>query len=64
MNGGLHGAATVVLSSIIAILGLVMIVVALAGGGGPTARGVLIGALFVLAGAGRGWLAWKGPGAS
>jgi len=60
MSGGLHGAATVVLSSIVALLGLAMIVVAVAQGGGPLARGVLVGALFLLAGGGRAWLAWKG----
>ena len=57
---GLYGGATVVLSSLVAVLGVVMIVVALAGGGGPLARGVLVGLLFVLAGAGRAWMAWRG----
>lgn len=60
MSGGLHGAATIVLSSIVALLGLAMIGTAIAGGGGPLARGVLVGALFVLAGGGRAWLAWRG----
>lgn len=61
MSGGLHGGATIVLSSIVALLGLAMIVTAVAGGGGPLARGVLVGALFLLAGAGRVWLARRGP---
>lgn len=60
MSGGLHGGLTIVLSSIVALLGLAMIVTAIAGGGGPLARGVLVGALFVLAGGGRAWLAWHG----
>lgn len=60
MSGGLHGGTTIVLSSIVALLGLAMIVTAIAGGGGPLARGVLVGALFVLAGGGRAWLAWHG----
>lgn len=62
MNRGLHGQVTIVLSTIVALLGVALIVIAIAGGGGPLARGVLIGALFVLAGAGRAWIAWKGPG--
>lgn len=62
MNRGLHGAATIFLSSIVALLGVALIVIALVGGGGPLARGVLIGALFVIAGGGRAWIAWKGPG--
>jgi hypothetical protein len=62
MSRGLYGAATIVLSSLVALIGVAMIVIALVGGGGPLARGVLVGALFVLAGAGRAWMAWKGPG--
>lgn len=60
MSGGLHGGVTIVLSSIVALLGVAMIVTAIAGGGGPLARGVLVGALFALAGGGRAWLAWRG----
>lgn len=60
MSGGLHGGTTIVLSSIVALLGLAMIVTAITGGGGPLSRGVLVGALFLLAGAGRVWLAWRG----
>jgi hypothetical protein len=39
------------------VLGLAMIVRALTAGGGPLAVGVVFGALFVLAGAGRLWVA-------
>ena len=53
----LHRTSTVVLSSVLLALGLAMIVVALAAGGGPLAKGVLLGALFVVAGAGRLWVA-------
>jgi hypothetical protein len=49
-----------VLSTLVALLGVVMIVIAVAGGGGPLARGVLVGLLFVLAGGGRAWMAWRG----
>lgn len=60
MSGGLHGGTTIVLSSIVALLGVAMIVTAVAGGGGLLARGVLVGALFAVAGGGRVWLAWRG----
>ena len=52
-----HRTATRVLSLAMVALGLAMIVVALVAGGGPLARGVLVGALFVAAGAGRYWVA-------
>ena len=48
-------AATAVLSGAMVLLGLAMIVRALAGGGGPLAFGVLVGLLFVAAGAARLW---------
>jgi hypothetical protein len=54
---GVHRTATLVLSGAMVVLGLAMIVVALAAGGGPLARGVLVGALFLAAGAGRIWVA-------
>jgi hypothetical protein len=44
------------LSLLLIVLGLVMMVTALAGGGGVLALGVLVGAAFTLAGAGRLWL--------
>ena len=44
---------TVVLSSLMVVIGLAMIVRAVAGGGGPLAVGVVLGLLFVAAGAGR-----------
>ena len=44
-----------VLSLLIAGLGIAMIAVTLANGGGPFAFGVIIGVLFVLAGGGRLW---------
>jgi hypothetical protein len=48
-----HAAATKLLSLIMVGLGLAMIVLAIAGGGGPLATGVLVGILFCAAGAGR-----------
>jgi hypothetical protein len=52
-----HRRSTVLLSAIMVLLGLTMIVRALAGGGGALAVGVVFGALFVAAGAGRLWVA-------
>lgn len=48
--------STRALSFVLILLGLVLIVSALARGGGVLAVGVLIGACFTLAGAGRLWL--------
>jgi len=45
--------ATLVLSSLMVVIGLAMIVRAIAAGGGPLALGVVLGILFVAAGAGR-----------
>lgn len=59
MNRGLHGNATIVLSSLVALIGVAIVVRTIAGGGGPVAQGVLIGLLFAAAGAGRAWMAWK-----
>ena len=44
------------MSTLILLLGVVLLVVTLARGGGPLASGVLLGVLFVLAGAGRLYL--------
>ena len=48
--------STRALSLLLILLGLVLIVSALARGGGVLAVGVLVGACFALAGAGRLWL--------
>jgi hypothetical protein len=48
--------STRALSFVLILLGLVLIVSALARGGGVLAVGVLIGACFAAAGAGRLWL--------
>ena len=45
-----HRAATTVLSSIMVALGVLLIVLAIANGGGPISLGVILGVLFVLAG--------------
>jgi hypothetical protein len=50
-------ASTRVLSSVLIVLGLAMVVMALAGGGGALALGVVLGTLLALLGAGRLYLA-------
>ena len=55
-------ATTRVLNAALLVLGLVMVVVALAGGGGPLALGVVLGTLLALLGAGRLYLARPRPG--
>ena len=46
---------TMLLSSVMLVLGVAIIVRTIAGGGGPLAVGILLGVLFVAAGAGRLW---------
>jgi hypothetical protein len=49
--------STRALSAAILVLGLAMVVSALAHGGGPLALGVVLGAMLALLGVGRLWLA-------
>jgi hypothetical protein len=53
-------ASTRALSALLVVVGVAMIVSALLGGGGALALGVILGAMFVLLGAGRLWLAHGG----
>ena len=46
---------THVLSGVLVLLGLAIIVRTLSAGGGPLATGLVLGLLFVAAGAGRLW---------
>jgi hypothetical protein len=46
---------TAVLSGVMVVIGLALIVRTLSAGGGPVATGMLMGLLFVAAGAGRLW---------
>jgi hypothetical protein len=48
-----HHGATIVLSAVMIVLGVAILVSTLTRGGGPAAIGLLLGVLFVLAGAGR-----------
>jgi hypothetical protein len=46
---------TRVLSALMVVIGVAIVVRTLAAGGGPLALGLLLGLLFVAAGAGRIW---------
>jgi len=52
--------STRLLSGIIMLLGVTMVISALARGGGPLALGVVLGTMLALLGAGRLWLARGG----
>ena len=52
----LHRTSTRLMSAVMVVLGVAMIATTLARGGGPLALGILLGLLFVLAGAGRLYL--------
>ena len=52
---------SIVLSALILAIGVAMLAVTIAGGGGPAASGVLLGLLFCAVGAGRLYL-WKKSG--
>jgi uncharacterized membrane protein len=52
--------STQVLSAILVLIGIAMVVSALAGGGGPLALGVVLGIGLMAVGAGRLWLARGG----
>jgi hypothetical protein len=55
-----HRASTLALSAAMVVIGIAMLAVTLANGGGPLALGVLLGVLFTVAGGGRLWLSWSG----
>jgi hypothetical protein len=56
-----HRLATLVMSAAMFVLGLAIIVVTLANGGGPFALGIVLGLLFTVGGAGRLYFTWRGP---
>jgi hypothetical protein len=58
MRGGL----TRVTSALLILIGIAMLVRTVGEGGGPTALGILLGVLFVAAGAGRLWLETRKAG--
>jgi multisubunit Na+/H+ antiporter MnhB subunit len=55
-----YATSSAVLSAIIMLLGVTMVILALANGGGALALGVVLGTLLALLGAGRLWLARGG----
>ena len=52
----MYGGAVKGFSLVMVAIGLVVLVVTLANGGGPASVGVLLGLAFVVVGAGRLWL--------
>ena len=52
-------ASTRVLSALLLVLGLAVVIIAIAGGGGPLARGVVLGAMLAFIGGARLWLAHR-----
>jgi hypothetical protein len=52
--------STRITSALLALVGVAMVVSALARGGGPLALGVVLGTMLALLGAGRFWLARGG----
>ncbi|HEX6152258.1 MAG TPA: hypothetical protein VFZ19_01945 [Solirubrobacterales bacterium] len=60
MNGErLYHGAVRAFSLVLAAIGLVVLVLTLANGGGPASVGFLIGIAFLLVGAGRLWLSTR-----
>jgi hypothetical protein len=55
----IHRRVTLVLSAVMLVLGLAIVVVTLANGGGPLALGILLGVLFAGAGGGRLYVTWR-----
>jgi hypothetical protein len=56
----IHRRGTLVLSAAMLVLGIAMVVVTLAGGGGPLALGIVLGVLFAASGAGRLYFTLRG----
>jgi len=57
----IHRQSTVAMGAVLAVIGVVMVVRTVAGGGGPFAVGVVVGALLALLGAARVFLATRRP---
>ncbi len=58
----LHRSSTRVLSIAMIVIGIALVVRTVAAGGGAVAIGVLLGVLFIAAGAGRLYLQYRGQG--
>ena len=58
-RGSARGSATAILSAALIVIGVVLVARTAGSGGGLLSVGVVLGVLFVAAGAGRLWLAWR-----
>jgi hypothetical protein len=56
----LHGPATRIMSVLMILIGIALLVRTVAAGGGAIATGVILGLLFILAGAARLYLQLRG----
>jgi vacuolar-type H+-ATPase subunit I/STV1 len=56
---GVYGNAIRGFSLVFVVLGLLLLVVTLANGGGPAATGFILGILFLVVGIGRFWIATR-----
>jgi hypothetical protein len=56
----IHAASTRLLSGLMLLIGVALIVSTLVRGGGPLSIGIVMGVLFLLAGAGRLYVAGRG----
>ncbi|MBJ7343444.1 MAG: hypothetical protein JHC46_07660 [Solirubrobacteraceae bacterium] len=56
----LHVSTTVILSALMVLIGVGLVIRTLTLGGGLFSIGVIMGALFVVAGLGRLWVAMRG----
>jgi hypothetical protein len=60
MNGRqAHRSGTLLLSLLMAAIGIGLIVEAFSAGGGAISSRLLLGVLFIAAGAGRVWVLWR-----
>jgi hypothetical protein len=57
----IHRTSTRVMSILMIVIGIALVVRTIVAGGGAIATGVLLGVLFVAAGAGRLYLQFRGP---
>jgi hypothetical protein len=60
MSGHFHKSSTRLLSILMIVIGLALVVRTVVAGGGALATGILLGVLFVLAGAARLYLQLRG----
>jgi hypothetical protein len=60
MRREVHRAGTLAMSVLMVVIGVAIVVRTLVAGGGALAVGLVLGVLFVLAGAGRLWVTLRG----